>query len=142
MTDVDRVLVAFDGTPLARKALAHALSVYPEASITVLHVIDYVEESYSARMLVGSERLRERARERSQRLLETAREIAAEQDRSVATATVVGESAAEIVAYAEDHELDIIVLGSHGRSGVSRVLLGSVAERVMRRASTPVCVVR
>lgn len=47
-----------------------------------------------------------------------------------------------IVRYAEDHGHDLIVLGSHGRTGLSRWLLGSVAEQVVRRASCPVLVVR
>ncbi|MFD1647918.1 universal stress protein [Haloarchaeobius litoreus] len=56
MSSVDEVLVAFDGNPLSEKALAHALYVYTDASITVLHVIDYIEERYSAKALVGDER--------------------------------------------------------------------------------------
>jgi nucleotide-binding universal stress UspA family protein len=142
MTAVDEVLVAFDGTPLSEKALAHALDVYSDASITVLHVIDYIEASYSAKALVGDETLRERAHERSADLLAAAERVAAEHDRAVTTASEVGKSADEIIEYAETHGIDVVVLGSHGRSGVSRMLLGSVAETVMRRASVPVTVVR
>jgi nucleotide-binding universal stress UspA family protein len=43
---------------------------------------------------------------------------------------------------AEDHDVDGIVMGSHGRSGISRVLLGSVAETAVRRAPCPVTIVR
>ena len=142
MASVDEVLVAFDGTPLSEKALAHALDVYPDASITVLHVIDYIEESYTAKALVGDETLRKRAQERSAELLAEAEAKAAEHDREVETASEVGKSADEILEYAETHGIDVIVIGSHGRSGVSRMLLGSVAETVMRRASAPVTVVR
>jgi len=46
------------------------------------------------------------------------------------------------VEYAEESDVDHIVIGSHGRSGVSRILLGSVAESVVRRADMPVTVVR
>lgn len=142
MADVDRVLVAFDGTPLAKTALEHALGVYPDAEITVLHVIDYVEESYGAEALVGSDELRERAQDRSTELLADAEDVAAEYDRDVSTVTKIGKPAREVVEYADGHDIDIIVLGSHGRSLLARVLLGSVAEAVMRRASTPVTVVR
>lgn len=142
MASVDEVLVAFDGTPLSEKALAHALDVYSDASITVLHVIDYIEESYSAQALVGDETLRERAQERSEELLAEAEAKAAEHDREVTTASEVGKSEDEILEYAETHGVDVIVIGSHGRSGVSRMLLGSVAETVMRRASSPVTVIR
>jgi nucleotide-binding universal stress UspA family protein len=142
MTAVDEVLVAFDGTPLSEKALAHALDVYADASITVLNVIDYIEESYSAKALVGHETLRERAEDRSAGLLAEAETMAAEHDREITTATKVGKSANEIIEYGKTHGIDVIVLGSHGRSGVSRLLLGSVAETVMRRATVPVTVVR
>lgn len=139
---VERVLVAFDGTPLAERALDHALATYPDAEITVLHVIDFVEESYGAEALVGSEALRDRAHDRSSKLLAAAEDVATERDREVSTATRVGKPAREIVEYAEERDVDTIVIGSHGRSLVARVLLGSVAEAVVRRAPTPVLVVR
>ncbi|AXG09779.1 universal stress protein [Haloplanus rubicundus] len=142
MSSVDEVLVAFDGTPLSEKALAHALDVYSDASITVFHVIDYIEESYTAKALVGDETLRKRAQERSAELLAEAEAKAAEHDREVQTASKVGKSADEILKYAETHGIDVIVIGSHGRSGVARMLMGSVAETVMKRASVPVTVVR
>jgi hypothetical protein len=50
-------------------------------------------------------------------------------------------AAIEIVRYADEHEIDLIVLGTHGRTGVSRALIGSVAERVVRTASCPVLTV-
>ncbi len=142
MASVDEVLVAFDGTPLSEKALAHALDVYSDASITVFHVIDYIEESYTAKALVGDETLRKRAQERSAELLAEAEAKADEHDREVQTASEVGKAADEILEYADTHGIDVIVIGSHGRSGVARMLMGSVAETVMKRASVPVTVVR
>jgi nucleotide-binding universal stress UspA family protein len=53
-----------------------------------------------------------------------------------------GEAAAEILKYAEGIKPDMIVMGSHGRTGVSRLLLGSTAEQVMRRAECPVLCVK
>lgn len=47
-----------------------------------------------------------------------------------------------IMAAADDHDVDLIAIGSHGRTGLSRVLLGSVAERIARQASIPVVIVR
>jgi nucleotide-binding universal stress UspA family protein len=54
----------------------------------------------------------------------------------------VGDPAASIVKDAEARRASLIVVGSHGRTGISRVLMGSVAERVMRMAHCPVLVVR
>jgi nucleotide-binding universal stress UspA family protein len=60
----------------------------------------------------------------------------------VAVAKSVGEPASEIVEAAEDGKFDAIVVGTHGRTGLAHVLLGSVAERVVRRATMPVVTVR
>jgi nucleotide-binding universal stress UspA family protein len=53
-----------------------------------------------------------------------------------------GEPAYEIVVFAAKHEADAIVMGTHGRSGLKRLFMGSVAEAVLRSASCPVIVVR
>ena len=62
-------------------------------------------------------------------------------DVSVLTAVESGSPAVQIVRYAARHGIDLIVLGTHGRTGVSRALLGSVAERVVRTAPCPVLTV-
>ena len=54
----------------------------------------------------------------------------------------VGQEADAIDAYAREHDIDLIVIGTHGRGGVAHVLLGSVAENVVRGAPCPVLVVR
>lgn len=142
VTEIERLLVPFDGTPLAKKALEYALETYPDAEVTVLHVIDYVEENYIAEALIGAEALRERAHSRSESLLADAKAIASEADCEVSTKTRIGKPAREIVEYSEEYDADLIIIGSHGRSLVTRVLLGSVAETVLRRAPGPVLVVR
>lgn len=48
----------------------------------------------------------------------------------------------QIIAYANDHDIDIIVMGTHGRTGLDRYLLGSVTEKVVRLADVPVMTVR
>jgi len=68
--------------------------------------------------------------------------LAADSDADLETERTVGDPAREIVDYAEDHEIDQIVMGSHGRTGATRLLLGSVAELVVRRSPVPVTVVR
>lgn len=136
------ILVPMDDSPMAKRALEHAVSMYPDARITVLHVINYIEESYSSRALVGPEKLKERGRERSEELFERAESIAEEHGTDIETESVVGDPSREIVAYAEDTDVDQIVMGCHGRSPMSRVLLGSVAETVSRRAPVPVTIVR
>ncbi|WP_435345840.1 universal stress protein [Haloarchaeobius sp. HRN-SO-5] len=139
---VDRVLVPMDDSPLARRALDFALEVHPEADITVLNVIDYVEESYSAEMLVGGEELRARATERANALLEDARERATDHAGEVTTVVEFGNPSRVIVDYAEENPVDVVVMGGHGRSMVARMVLGDVAQTVVQRATVPVTVVR
>jgi len=61
---------------------------------------------------------------------------------SLQRSTVEGSPAREIVDYATTEGCDLVVMGTHGRSGVDRLLLGSVAERVVRRSPVPVLTVR
>lgn len=61
---------------------------------------------------------------------------------SVCAVAAEGDCAEVILAEAVEHRADVIVMGTHGRTGVKRLLLGSVAERVLRRAEVPVVVVR
>lgn len=63
------------------------------------------------------------------------------QGKHVVRATRMGSPAVEIANYAKEKEIDLIVIGTHGRSGVSHVLLGSVAEKVVRKAPCPVLTV-
>lgn len=63
-------------------------------------------------------------------------------DVPVETSLVEGSPAQEIIAAAEDQACDLVVMGTHGRSGVDRFLLGSVAERVVRSSPVPVMTVR
>ena len=66
---------------------------------------------------------------------------AAGPDVPVIVASTGGDPAAEILRYAQHHSIDLIVMGTHGRSGFSRRLLGSVADRVLRGAACPVLIV-
>lgn len=65
-----------------------------------------------------------------------------EQGRSVVRTIVDGAPFLEIIHYARDNAIDLIVMGTHGRSGLPHIILGSVAERVVRKAPCPVLTVR
>ncbi|MFB6084099.1 MAG: universal stress protein [Halorientalis sp.] len=143
----DRVLVPLDDSPLSDRALEFALDEYADdATITVLHVLDFVEAGYGAPMegmLPGYwEDWYEREEENAEQLFEEAQATADEYGVALETETTMGKPARSIVEFADTEGLDHIVMGSHGRSGVSRILLGSVAETVLRRAHCPVTIVR
>lgn len=62
--------------------------------------------------------------------------------RTVIHAVLEGSPTAQIIRYSREHDIDLIVLSTHGRTGLSHVLMGSVAENVVRTASCPVLTVR
>jgi len=62
--------------------------------------------------------------------------------RSIVRVTRTGPPFLEIIQYAREHEIDLIVLGTHGRSGLAHVLLGSVAEKIVRKSPCPVLTIR
>jgi len=138
------VLVPLDGSPLADDALAHALETF-DCRITVLNVVTPLDSSMSeGGVLEPGEERREEARERAERLVESARETAAGLDRSVETVVESGDPAETILATAEDLDADQIVMGGHGgeRSDIGRRLLGTVATTVVGEAPVTVTVVR
>lgn len=143
----DHVLVPIDASPLSERAVEFALEEYAgDATITVLHVLDFVEAGYGAPMeasLPGYwENWYESEVENAQQLFEEAQATADEYGVTLETETTMGRPARSIVEFADTKTVDHVVMGSHGRSGVSRILLGSVAETVLRRAHCPVTIVR
>jgi nucleotide-binding universal stress UspA family protein len=117
------ILVATDFSDLAEAAvrLAADLARQSDARLHVLHVTSSRE--YEVTSL----------------LMALAGEIGSGIE--VTTATAAGDPAEEIIRYARRKAVDLIVVGTHGRTGVSRALLGSVAERLVRTAHRPVLTV-
>jgi nucleotide-binding universal stress UspA family protein len=141
------ILVAVDGSEQAEAAIDYVGGEYPQATLVFIHVIDPVEAGYTAgpSAVPGySEEWYEESEAAAEDLFEAAieRAEAAGFAGDFETVTEVGRPARSIVEYADEADVDHIVLGSHGRSGVTRVLLGSVAETVVRRSPVPVTVVR
>ncbi|QLG63158.1 universal stress protein [Halorarum salinum] len=136
-----RILVAFDGTDQSVDALEYAAAEWPDAELTLLYVIDPAEAGLSAGRGVpsGAEEWYERTKASAEATLADG---AALVDREVGTATEVGKPSEAIVEYAGGGDVDLVVIGSHGRRGISRMVLGSVAEEVVRASPVPVTVVR
>jgi len=138
------VLLAMDGSDQAQDALDHVLEEHADARVTVLHVIDPSRATYGAQAGIppSSEEWFEAEEARAEELFAEVRERTEAAGVEVETTTEVGQPSRAIVEYAAEHDVDQVVIGSHGRRGLSRVLLGSVAELVVRRSPVPVTVVR
>ncbi|WP_276260986.1 universal stress protein [Haloglomus litoreum] len=141
-----KVLVPIDGSEQSHAALQHALSEFEGATLTLLHVINPARAGYGAQAGIptSSEEWLEEAEAEADELFAAAEERAHGRDVQLETVTEVGNPSRVIVEFTEDEAngIDHVVMGSHGRSGLSRVLLGSVAENVVRRSTVPVTVVR
>ncbi len=145
MSNFQRILAAVDFSKVSVGALETALNLAESlrAQVRVLHV---VPEQAAALPLEGGAmyvedvgpRLLNQAREDLARFLEDHASSAA----GLHLEVKAGEPAAEINRDAHDWHADMIVLGTHGRSGISHLLMGSVAERVLREANVPVLCIR
>jgi len=136
-----RILVPMDGSEMATRALEHALKVYPDAEITVLHVVGSPSPMMGKAMgLAMEDDLEEAAEEHATEIFERAREIAESHDADIETNVAWGSPAKAIVKRADS--FDSVVLGSHGGSMADRLFVGNVAQTVFRRSPVPVTVVR
>ncbi|MFP4632642.1 MAG: universal stress protein [Halobacteriales archaeon] len=137
-----RVLVAVDTSEQAERAYDWTLEEMDDDEITLLHVLDPIDPGFIPGVDVepDGEDYPERAAETYlEELAERGRENGVDVETVVEEATVVSRA---IVEEAERGDYDHVVVGSHGRQGAARILLGSVAEKVVRRSPTPVTVVR
>ncbi|WP_440763939.1 universal stress protein [Natronorubrum sp. DTA7] len=143
---VDHVLVPVDDSDRSTQALEFACKEYPDARITALHVLDpgdfYAATGIEGGAMANYEEIQNAHETRAEEILKHARELGAEHGVEIETDHIVGGISRSIVEYADDNDVDHIAIGSHGRTGASRILLGSVAEKVARRSSVPVTIVR
>lgn len=140
----EHVLVPLDGSPLADDALTHALGVY-DCRITVLNVVTPLDKPLSeGGILELDESRREAAEERAEAVLKRAREQADAVGQTVETVVESGDPAETIIDYADAHDVDHIVMGSHSeaQNALARRLLGTVATAVVGDAPVPVTVIR
>jgi universal stress protein A len=147
MITINNILVATDFQPASDTALRYgrALAGRFGARLHVLHVTENnflaMASAYGyAGVPVGVQQDIEAAALKQTEQLLTDEERRTNQ--TVATTLTAGSPAAAIVEYAMGHDIDLLVLGTHGRGALSHILMGSVAERVVRMAPCPVLTVR
>lgn len=142
----ERILVTTDGSEGAKAAAEHAVDIAEEygAELHILYVIDIgVDTSLSSvsdlmSQLESSGKLEEVGKKATSKI----EDMAEEKGLVSKVAIERGIPHKEINAYAEREDIDMIVMGTQGRTGLDRMLLGSVAEKVVRSADLPVMTVR
>lgn len=133
-----KILFATDFSPSSDAALATAISLSREsdATLVLVHVQEPPMAFGGGETYIGPTESEDELSEMLSNL------VGEEQGVSVERRVLVGNPAHEIVRLAEEDHADLIVIGSHGRTGVSRLLMGSVAEAVVRRAKCPVLTIK
>ncbi len=132
------VLVPTDGSDCATAALEHAVTLVTAADAT-LHLLSVVDVT-SLGADVYAEHQVETIEGHAKQAISEAAAYAEERSVESVVESIEFESAIHrgIRAYLDDHDVDLVVMGTHGRTGVDRYLLGSVTEKIVRTAPTPV----
>lgn len=137
MSMFDRILVPTDGSAPCKPAMKAAIELAEAfgSDVHVLHVINSWQ--YDTSIESAIEPLRVEGQEYVARLVE----IASEADVPVITAVEVGRPAHRILTYVDEHDVELVVMGTRGQGGLPRRLLGSVTGYVVTHATVPVHVV-
>ncbi|HQZ40876.1 MAG TPA: universal stress protein [Vicinamibacterales bacterium] len=145
MIALTHVLVPTDFSETSDAALAYG-KAFASAFGATLHVIHIIEEPYGQPWAVEaygfslSALQDEWVKEAGTRMAQ----ILTDDERAslkAVTSTVLGHPVMEILRYAQEHAVDLIVMGTHGRGPLGHMVMGSVAERIVRKASCPVLTV-
>jgi nucleotide-binding universal stress UspA family protein len=143
-----RIVAGVDGSTHAEHALQHAAALAKAlgAALRIVHVVDMGLLPITPELGLDLERIAAARRAEGQKVLDAATRHAraagvVPEARLVETATPAQQAAAALVEEAASWHADLVVLGARGRSGVERLLLGSMADGVARRSGVPVLLV-
>jgi nucleotide-binding universal stress UspA family protein len=141
-----KIMVPLDGSELAECVLSHVEAVSKgsrPSEIVFVRVVDPLPRGrVSAPFGEDLKRLELEDREKAQEYLEEVVKGINYKGIEFHVKVIVGKAAEELATYAEENHVDLIVMATHGHSGPSRWVFGSVAERILRSACVPVLMVR
>jgi len=139
-----KILVPLDGSPLAEKALDHAVRMARafDSEIILFEVVHFMP-IYGSPELVAPLLVDEKQKELAEKYLaKIAREIEAKGVKVRSLVKTGQQVAIEIIDFAKENKVDLIIMSTRGRSGISRWVLGSTAHKVVTRAETPILLLR
>ena len=139
-----KILVPLDGSPLAEKALDHAVRMARafDSEIILFEVVHFMP-IYGSPELVAPLLVDEKQKELAEKYLaKVAREIEAKGVKVRFLVRTGQQVAIEIIDFAKENRVDLIIMSTRGRSGISRWVLGSTAHKVLTRAETPILLLR
>lgn len=135
----DKILLPVDGSDGTERVAEHAVEMAAryDASLCGLYVLEVGDRSPG----VDDPEKHEAFRNRGERTLSTVASLAEEADVPFETAFLRGDVAKSITTFADERDADVIVMGTHSRTGLDRYVVGSVTESVVRQTHRPVFVV-
>ena len=136
------LLVPVDGSEHSRRALTVAATEFDADELVVLHVVEPFDVFAVTEEALWDEAYMEKREQEAESLLEEYEALADDLGITIQTAIGRGSPPREIVRAIDEYGADHVVMGSRGRTGVGRVVLGSVAETVAERAPVSVTIVR
>jgi len=138
----DRILLATDGSDGINNPLEEAIKLadLTDATLFALYVVD--TRDYSTLPESKWLTIENELKEHGERAVEAVEQRGMEQGVEVVTHLSRGVPHEEILTYVEANDIDLIIMGTHGRTGLNHFLIGSVAEKVIRSANVPVHIVR
>ena len=137
---LDRILIPLDGSTLAESALATALELTAGGSTTLMLL--RAAEAHTLPAMDPTDAQVHVVREAEEYLEEVATRVRTQGAKNVETSVWYGPADSAIVDAARLRKADLIVMCTHGRSGLGRLILGSVAESVLRGTTTPILLLR
>jgi len=139
-----RILVSTDGSPSSAEAVAFGVELASEheAELIFVHVVPTLDVIPSSGFGGVGGAFPHEPSKRDHVLLEDAAAVASEHEVISTTALLRGDTVNEIVAYADSHDVDLIVVGSRGHGAIAGALLGSVSRGVLGESKRPVLIVR
>ncbi len=140
MITIKKILCPTDFSETSRNALRYAkeFAMAMNAKLILLHVVEPIAATAETVPFISEAELEKTAREE----LDTLIRKDCPPSMAVSTLIKVGLSSDVILSAIKSEDIDLVVMGSHGRTGLTRLLLGSVTEAVMRRASCPMLIVK
>ena len=136
------IVIATDGSENTQRAIAYGIKFakFSGATVYALHVIDTYSLSQS--WTAGWETMYEILKNEGQKAIYKVKEYGEASGVDVKEVFLEGHPSSEIIDFAENNDIDLIIMGTLGKTGLDRFLLGSVAENVVRNSKVPVLVVR
>jgi nucleotide-binding universal stress UspA family protein len=142
-SNVKKILIPTDGSDYSIRAAEYGLGIAKmlDAEVMVIYVIDTVALNHTAK-LTAREHVELELKQDGQRYIQYVLSLAEKSGVKTASLLAKGRPFEQIVHLAKSLGMDLIVMGTYGRRGAERILIGSVAERVIEYSTCPVLVVK